>query len=362
MPDVLRVDVQPDKVQVTPGGQPVVVQARIFNGSQIIDEFNVTAMGTGQWLEVEAATVRLFPDKEDLAELRFAIPLGQFVPAGPRTVGIQVASASNPELSTIQQITVHVAEVVSGEVMTLEPQICRGDGSAQLTATVSNGGNTPMRLTMSGHDAESVAKFAFSPQVVDVPPGGQATVGVKVSAPRAFFGQERQRQLTINADGGHSPMSASANFIQAPRFTTGSVRWLRVLLTLIAAGLMIFGAFQSWTTGVRGVELDYQKYGEMAFDATLSGVETNLSSELVSFFTSAGFVTIFFAVLVALGSLTRSGKTTRVAGALALILILALFAVLFVSPKAIDNPTIDSGGAIAAAGALLAIIAGSVGT
>ena len=366
MPDVLRVDVQPATVELKPGGDPAQLEVRIFNGTAIIDEFSVAALGTEPWLVSEPAALRLFPDKDGTATLTLGIAPGAMVPAGDRPVTVQVSSTSTPGLSTTKQVTVRVATVAGGGVaLTLQPQVVRGGSSGDLTATLSNGGNAPLSLSMAGSDAEGAATFSFSPQQVTVPAGGSAAVGVRVAAPREFFGTERQRIITVRADGAATPLTASATFVQAPRFTPGTLRALRTFLTLLAAAALIGGAFATWVTKIdtlSGVELGYEKYAEIAFSADAPDHGTNLSDELVTFFTSAGFISIFFGALVLLGAPTRTGKLTRVAGMLALVVVLAVFAVLFVSPDAAGTPGIGIGAIAAAAGAVVAIVGGSVGT
>lgn len=364
MPDVLRVGVEPSRVELTPGGEPAVVEVRIFNGTEIIDEFTVEAIGTGEWLDVAPASVRLFPDKEGVAGLTLAIPPGKLVPAGERTVGIQVTSTSTPSLSSVDKVVVGVTAIAAEVAMTLQPQVVRGGTTGDLTVTLSNGGNAPLHLTMSGSEPEGATRFGFTPQQVEVPMGGTTTVGLRVRAPRAFFGTERQRSLTVRAEGTQPPLTASATFVQAPRFTEASLRILRIVLTLLAAAALIMGAFGTWLTAngtYTGVELDYEVYAKSAFDVDLRGPEEVLSEDVV-FLASAGFVAIFFGVLVALGALTRTGKLTRVAGLLILIVILALFAVLFVAPNAVESIEVGRGAIAAAAGAVLAIVAGSIGT
>jgi hypothetical protein len=365
MPDVLRVDVQPATVELKPGGDPAQLEVRIFNGTAIIDEFSVAAIGTEQWLQSEPAAVRLFPDKEGTVALMLEIAPGAMVPAGDRSVTVQVSSTSTPGLSTTKQVTVRVATVAGGVALTLQPQVVRGGSSGNLTATLSNGGNAPLQLSMAGSDAEGAASFSFSPQQVTVPVGGSAAVGVRVAAPREFFGTERQRSITVRAEGAPTPLTASATFVQAPRFTPGTLRALRTLLTLLAAAALIGGAFATWVTDIgtfTGVELGYKEYAAIAFSTEAPDSGTRLSEDVVRFFTSAGFVSIFFGALVLLGAPTRTGKLTRVAGMLALVVVLAVFAVLFVSPDAIGTPGIGIGAIAAAAGAVVAIVGGSVGT
>src|SRR6266516_2955277 len=99
MADVLRLQVDPTQVRVTPGGDPVSVKVRLYNGTRIVDEFHVAAVGIGQWLDAPPARLRLFPDAEGSAELKLSIPAGRFVPAGDRVVGVQVTSVTDPTVT-----------------------------------------------------------------------------------------------------------------------------------------------------------------------------------------------------------------------------------------------------------------------
>jgi hypothetical protein len=362
VPDVLRVDVQPRSIQVIPGGAPQTLKLRVFNGTRVIDEFKISAIGTGQWLQAGSATLRLFPDKEDEAEIAVSIPAGQFVPAGPRTIGVRVDSTSNPNLSTTEQVDVDVAAVTAEVTMTVEPQLIRGGKTAEMNATIVNKGNVPFTVTFAGQDAENAARFGFRPQSVEVPAGGQASTRVTASAPRAFFGTETQRQLTISAQGAPVPLIATATFLQAPRYTQGWLRALRTFLSVLAAGVMIVGAFMVWTHAPelrKGVDLDYRAYGRMAFNANLQTPSTSLSDDVLTFVTSAGFVAIFLGVIALLGAMTSTGKLTRVAGAIALFLVLAAFVVLYVSPGSQGTPSIGPGAIAVVVGAIVAIVGGS---
>src|SRR5207249_3502613 len=118
-----------------------------------------------------------------------------------------------------QRVTVDVAQVVAGEGLSLEPRVVRGGNDAELLATVQNGGNLPLVVTMMGEDPERVVAFAFEPPAITVPPGGKGWSRVRVTAKPPLTGEDRSRQLVVKAEGGHVPLVQSATFIQHPTLT-----------------------------------------------------------------------------------------------------------------------------------------------
>jgi hypothetical protein len=81
---------------------------------------------------------------------------------------------------------------------------------------------------------------------------------------------------------------------------------LRVVLTVVAAVLLLVGSFLEWADGVDGSELAVQSF--WSTDAGTAG-----------FFSSAGLVTAICGAVIILGLAFRGGWLTRFAGAVALV-------------------------------------------
>src|SRR5436190_12223751 len=362
MADVLRLQVDPTQVRVTPGGDPVSVKVRLYNGTRIVDEFHVAAVGIGQWLDAPPARVRLFPDAEGSVKLELSIPPGRFVPAGERMVGVQITSVSNPKVTALERVQVSVAEVVQGESLTLQPQVVRGVDSGQLVAVVRNGANTGMRLTLRGEDPEGAVAFRFEPATLEVPPGGQAWARVVIGARPPRAGVEVTRPLTVVAEGGHSPLSAAATFVQEPKLSSAGLFLLRMLLTLVGAALLAVSAFLLWTSSpgrFKGIQLRLGDFIDMAFHSTTRTAEPVAHAGLGDILTTAGFMAIVLGALAVLGLTTQKGLLTKVAGGVGLV---AMVAFLIVLSRAATAPVAFGLGVWAAlVGSIVALVGGFLG-
>ncbi len=327
MADALRLHVEPTRVDIKPGGDAAVLTARVYNATRIVDEFHVAVIGTGQWLDAQPARVRLFPDTDGSVEVEILIPKDR---------------------------QVNVIEVVSGEGIKLDPSVVHGGQDGEMIATVRNGANVPMNVVMMGEDPEREVAFTFEPTAVAIPPGGEGWSRVRFSAKRPFSGEDRNRQLVVRAEGGHTPLAASATFIQKPTITRFRLYLLRVLVTLLGAGLMVVGAFLTWTGGLRGTEFTIPAFLHLALSQT--GEPPSIEGAM-QFFTSCGLGIIVLAVVSALGILTARARLTKLGAGLGLVLLIG-----FIVVMASKGAGVDLGVFVSLFGCLVALAAGFMGT
>ncbi len=349
----LRIQVEPTRVELKPGGDAAVLTAHVYNATRIVDEFEISVIGTGKWLRAETQKLRLFPDTDGTAEVEIDIPKDWMVTAGERTVGVQARSISDPSVSGIERVQVSVAEVVAGEALSLEPQVLHGGSSAQMIVKVRNGGNTPLQLTMLGEDPEREVAFRFEPVAITVPPGGQGWSRVSVSAKAPFRGGDRNRQLVVKAEGGHVPLVQSATFVQRPFITPFRLYLIRALLTLAGAFLMVAGAFASWVGKTAGTKLTIVAFLKTAFELDVKPPDLG---DVGTFLVSTGFVVIILAVVAALGIFGRRARLTKLGAGLALFLLIGFVVVIL--------PKVSLGVGVWASlfGSLVAVVAGLLGT
>jgi hypothetical protein len=365
MAEALRVHVEPARVELTPGGDPAAISVHVYNATRIVDEFVVSVIGTGQWMEAEGGRIRLFPDTDGSVDVRVSIPKGRVVAAGQRVIGIQATSVGNPTVSGVERVQVDVAQVVAGEGLSIEPKVVRGGSSGELIATVRNGGNVPLVLTFVGEDPEREVAFAFEPAAVTVPPGGQAWSRVQVSANPPMTGEDRNRQIVVRAEGGHTPLVQSGTFVQHPSLSRFRLYLLRVVLTLTGAALMVAGALAKWKGSFVGTKLTLVAFADTALNAK---VKPPKQGTIGAFLISTGFVVIVLGVIAALGILTRRARLTKIGAGLALLFLIAFVALM--GSKAFPAVLGPGGGSsslgvgvwISLLGSLIALVAGFLGT
>jgi len=350
----LRVVVDPSSVEVTPGGPVVTLSVRIYNASAIVDEFVAQAVGTGEWLDAPAHRVRLFPETDQVVQFQLSTPPGRLVPAGPRTIGIKVTSATDPANARVERVQVSVREVIAEESMHVEPQIVRGGDVGDFHATIRNRGNAPLNLTLTGQDAEDLCTVDFNPRTLQLPPGGEAQVWIRVTGKRPSRGADRQRALTFRAEGAHVPLSASATFIQTPRYTRGKMLLARIAFTLAGAAAMVLGSLLDWVRSIPGLRLGWRAYIDLAFSHP-SKLPVALGSGPASALRSVGLVALVLGVVAGLGLFTRKGRLTRAAGALGL---LGVGAFVVTVLRASGAPPVGVGAWVALAGAIIALAGG----
>src|SRR4051812_39823347 len=319
MADALRLHVEPTQIDIKPGGETVSITARVYNATRIVDEFHVAVIGTGQWLDAQSARVRLFPDTDGSVEVEVSIPKDRLVTAGRRMVGVKATSVSNPEVTGTERVEINVVEVVAGESIKVDPSVVHGGQDAELVVSVRNGGDTGLEIVLGGGGPERGGAFAFQPPAVAVPPGGGGWARLRVSAKRPLSGEDRNRQLVVRAEGGHAQLVGSATFIQRPAITRFRLYLLRVLVTLLGAGLMILGAFLDWAGQVAGTAFTIPAFLHIALGQ--KGAPPSIGNP-VAFFVSCGFAVIVLAAVAALGILTPRGRLTKLGGAIALLLLI----------------------------------------
>ena len=137
-------------------------------------------------------------------------------------------------------------------------QTTRDTGGVEFRLTAEHpGGALPVRLTLQGSDSEQMARFTFTPPVLDLPPGGMARVRVHVELPQPEPGLEATRELTFTAASPNGTLTATATAAVAQRTSPPTLN-LRLEPAVIRVRDSTFGHTQLVAdnrTGVRPVRL-----------------------------------------------------------------------------------------------------------
>ena len=232
--DPIRVDIAPSAVELTPGGDDTTVVVSVFNLSDIVDAYLISAPDAPGWLTCSSAEVRLLPNGEESAELTLRIAAGTLVPAGRVPVTVRVHSVAHPEIVVDRPIDLTVLGVRAPLLLRVEPSVVRIKDveAARFQLTVDNaGGNEPRSVTLSGRDPEGAVRFFFAPGTVQLAPGGTAAVAVRVEGPVPEAGSTATRQLTVTASDGASETEAAVTVLHTASAAVPMV--LRVEPTLV---------------------------------------------------------------------------------------------------------------------------------
>jgi hypothetical protein len=198
-----------------------------------------------------------------------------------------------------------------------------------LAAVVDNRrGAHAVRVALRGDDPENSLELSFSPDVLDVAPGGLARATVTIKAPGAVGGQETSRPFTVAASDGQSEVAAAGSLMQAAPERRPLAR---VLFTLLGALAMVLGGFLPFWSGRGETAADVNANAVLRFfaDARLAPATQNaVLDRLIGQAAQVGSVAlilIVLAVLAAFGLTGRTGRLTRLAALLGFVLVVVVF-------------------------------------
>ena len=319
------------ELSVDPGGRATLV-GLVRNRSGIVEHYDLKLRGVpDDWSTITPAALDLVPfgsadgAHEAEATIELHPPRACETAAGARAVRLVAHSRTRgvERESNEAMLRITPFELFDSR---LHPARVRGKRTARLDLPVRNRGNTPLVLIPRGEDDEGVLQFTFEPQRLEIPPCGEGRAVVRAAAPRLRSGPERVRNLTVHLEGAEQTLTGTAAFHQEPEpsVTRGRLTLWRVLLTLLAAALLIGASFAHWTSSETGVCtngpetcLRYDTYleGDLGTDVASPG-DLGEATRLFNFGTSIGILTILAGALLVLGVL--SGRLAWFAGLLAL--------------------------------------------
>ena len=334
-PDDPGAGAEPPTVRVQAGGR-ARLNGIVFNQSGIVDGYDLRIAGLDpSWWTIAPSTVDLVPfgAPDGVPEQRVDVDLHP--PRAPS------AEARAWEIALVARSRTHDADAAIGRgTLMIEPyeqlecrvrpQTIRDRRSGRLAVPIRNLGNAPAQVRFDGEDDEGMVRFDFAPPSLTLPAGGEGHAELTVTARAPVRGDPRYRRLTIGAQGTRDRAERQATFIQEPEVVRSHRLAWRVALTLLAAFLILAGAFLKWDDKYRGictsatdVCLTYDRYLERV-NITVPALNPPAAANLVAAVTSLGILAVLLGLLVLLGA--RRGRLTWLAGFLAVILAIAMFA------------------------------------
>jgi hypothetical protein len=216
--DGLQISAEHPAVTVPATGEPATLAVRVMNTSTIVDGYGVVVPGGPAWLIVESDPIHLLPGSEEALTVRMRVSSTTLLPAQQIDLMLRVRSMTQAGVQRDLPIEVTVPVVDVPVQLRAEPRLIRvrDTDTAKCTVVVDNSrSNRPMLLRFTGSDAEQAVRFDFDPPIVDVGPGGSATVLLALTATQPDPGQELTRQLTITANDGMRNIETPVTLQQA---------------------------------------------------------------------------------------------------------------------------------------------------
>jgi len=234
-----RIRLEPAALTVEPG-QEATCTVRIWNTGDVVDAYAVQVLGAAAaWTAVEPATVSLFPGANGVATLTFRPPRTAEVPAGSLPFAARVQSRdAGMATSVVEEGMLEVAPFteVTGELL---PRTSHARFTGRHRVRLTNAGNAPTPVHLSGSDPEQAVALRFSPPALSVPPGAVASVGVRAAATHvSWFAAPKQWSFQVTAqppDG--TPVQMQGAMEQLPLIG----RWTRRAIALAALAAVALG-------------------------------------------------------------------------------------------------------------------------
>lgn len=222
-------------LEVEPGGQ-VSGQLTVRNTGDVVDEFSFEVLGDAAgWTVVDPATLRLFPNTEQSATVRFQPPRAPTTPVGEVPFGIKVVPTEDPGGSAVAEGSLQVAPF-SDVFAELLPHTSKGRRSAKHELAVDNRGNERVNADVTAVDQEDVLDFDVDPPGMVSEPGTASFGTLKVSSSeRHWRGPPVSRpfQVMVHPDG-EEPLELDGTMVQEAMIPSWLPKALLALLLLLA--------------------------------------------------------------------------------------------------------------------------------
>ena len=198
-----QVSVEQDKVAVQPG-VATTLMLKLANPTDVVDIFDITILGpAAPFATVVPGEVHLFPQHQGDSVVSVTLPPDTQL-SGLVSIGFKVTSRAQPQDSVVEEATLEVAGAPRVSIE-LHPRRVEGKLRSRHRLVLTNAGNQPATVDLSGTDVNDELSVDFRPRHVVVPAGSTARVSVKVTAARFSAGTDRPFQVFAQVLGQGVP-------------------------------------------------------------------------------------------------------------------------------------------------------------
>jgi hypothetical protein len=273
----MRLSVDRTELELRPGS-PARLTAEVHNTGEAAEMvgFSVDLPGTA-WATTAQPVVRV--SRAETVFVTVDITVGLDVIAGEHDLLLWVRSHLDPSVAVAQRIRVTVAPAPAAR-LAITPSVVSGRTGAESSVTVTNAGNTPLRMALTTVDPAGEVSGVVTPSVVDLPVGASADARITVTAPARRVGIPIRRLVGVTATGD-SPTGP----VVAEQFLTfhhrPTVR--RSLVTRAVPAVLLLLALLLVLVVRPGGGFDVGKLVAPGFSASLTGVTNgSLSGRVVA--------------------------------------------------------------------------------
>ena len=216
----MRVEVTPRHCSVV-AGRSTVITVSVTNSASIISGHRIRVLGVDpKWVSLDQDNLSLFPDATGVAVATVTLPPG--LPAGPRTIAIEVSELTPPHETALVDVEVTVPAEPK-LTLAVDPVSVTGGRSAKVAVIAQNTGNSVLDPALDGRDETGEMDFAFDKTLVGLTPGEQRVGQATLRARRPWFGTPKIRQYTIVGGPPAAPVVAAGTWLQKPRLSRAAI-------------------------------------------------------------------------------------------------------------------------------------------
>ena len=169
-----------------PGGQARVT-VTVTNPGTVVEGYRLQVLGpTAPWAEVVPPEVSVYPQQDVTAAVVFSPPTGTSAPGGLQPFGVIARSTLDPQVSAVAEGDVEIGQVYGLQAKII-PVTSAGRWRGRHVIQLSNWGNAPAQLRMTASDPDDALGFYVSPEIVNLPPGGRASVRISARTKHPFL-------------------------------------------------------------------------------------------------------------------------------------------------------------------------------
>lgn len=220
-------------------GEAAFASVTIENRGRVVDQVRIAVSGVpAEWVSVSVASIALLPGAHEDVGIRIQPPRRPDSMAGMYECAVLVISEQQEQRASVpMRVQVTAIDAVS---LSIHP--VQGTGDFRLTGR--NDGNTMAALSLAGMDDAAALQYAFASPSLEIPPGEERTVQLRVSsAERPFIGQPQV--VPFKVTGTPAGTGASRKEVTGQLMVKPPLRSLKPLavIGLVALGLAAALAF-----------------------------------------------------------------------------------------------------------------------
>ena len=203
----VRITGDPLQLTVQPGLTPGTATVVVHNRGTRVEHFAVTVEGAvAAFAQVSPPALKVLPNKNDTAEVRFVVPREPRPHAGHYSFQVVARASVDSDVSArvLGGLTVGRFDLVSAVV---DPAMSAGRRPGLHRVTVTNRGNAAVDAQVAMADQQGDLTFEPPKFGGRLGPGASSSHDVTVGAPITWFGRTRAIMFTgrVSTDGRESP-------------------------------------------------------------------------------------------------------------------------------------------------------------